>query len=397
MLLAKAGVLVSKFPNVSKSIRLGVEVVVATVLISACVCAAVSGRYPAPAVRAGQDLGPGAFPLGSFELVERSGRTITEADVADRVFIASFIFTRCPLSCPRITGVMKGLQDRLAKTDVLLVSISVDPEFDTPSVLTSYARGFGALPDRWWFLTGAKAATHDLVQGRFKLGLVESTPAERAAGAETISHSDRLALVDRGRIVGFFDSTDQEAASALVAQASRRALPSWVRGLPSINASLNGLCAVLLTAGWTLIRRHRVTAQRSDLAQPAAKTINPLDHPLVRNHVVCMLLAVVTSALFLACYLVYHYQAGSVPFKHGGAARLTYFTILLSHTALATFGVVPLVVLTLFRAWTKNFAGHARIAQITLPIWLYVSITGVVIYLMLYHLPAGSGTGALAG
>jgi protein SCO1/2/putative membrane protein len=82
-------------------------------------------------------------------------------------------------------------------------------------VLSQYAARFGAAPARWWFLTGPKAAIHDLVQGQFKLGLVESTPAERAAGAEAISHSGRLALVDRGRVIGFFDSTDDEALAAL--------------------------------------------------------------------------------------------------------------------------------------------------------------------------------------
>jgi protein SCO1/2 len=286
--------------------------------------------------------------------------------------------------------VMKGLQDRLAKTDVLLVSISVDPDNDTPPVLTRYAQGFDASPGRWWFLTGAKATIHDLVQGRFKQGLSEPTPAERTLGAEAILHSDRLALVDRGQIVGFFDSTDKDAIAILVGQASRRALPSWVRGLPSVNASLNALCAVLLTAGWVVIRRHRHSAEWSAFPIPDADAINPLDPPLVRAHVVCMLMAVVTSALFLTCYLVYHYQAGSVPFPHGGGARLTYFTILLSHTVLATFGVVPLVLLTLIRALKQDFAKHARIAQVTLPIWLYVSITGVVIYLMLYHLPSAS-------
>ena len=94
-----------------------------------------------------------------------------------------------------------------------------------------------------------------------------------------------------------------------------------------------------------------------------------------------------TSALFLVSYLVYHYHAGSVSFRSGGSLRLVYFTILLSHTVLATFGVVPLVVLTLTRALRRDFARHSRIAQVTFPIWLYVSVTGVVIYLMLYHLP----------
>ena len=370
----------------SKSIRLGVQVVVGTVLVSACLCAVLNARYPAGATRAGQDLGPGSFPLGSFDLVERSGRAISQADVVDRVFVASFIFTRCQLSCPRLTSVMKRLQDSLASADVLLVSVSVDPEHDTPEVLSRYAQGFGASAERWWFLTGPKEAIQDLVQGRFKLGLVESPAEAVASGAEAISHSDRLALVDRGRIVGFFDSTDNDAISSLITQAKRRALPSWVRRLPSVNASLNALCAVLLTAGWNFIRRsrHSVGQRTPTTAHP-----DPLQEPLVRAHVTCMLLAVATSALFLTCYLVYHFRAGSVRFPHAGLLRVSYFTILLSHTLLATLGVVPLVLLTLLHALRRNFTKHATIAQLTLPIWLYVSITGVVIYLMLYHLPSG--------
>jgi protein SCO1/2/putative membrane protein len=105
-----------------------------------------------------------------------------------------------------------------------------------------------------------------------------------------------------------------------------------------------------------------------------------------------MLLAVLTSALFLISYLVYHGQAGSVSFRHHGGLRVVYYTILGSHTLLATFGVVPLVFVTLTRAVRSDFRRHARIASVTFPIWLYVSVTGVVIYLMLYHLPADASS-----
>ena len=88
-----------------------------------------------------------------------------------------------------------------------------------------------------------------------------------------------------------------------------------------------------------------------------------------------MLSAFATSSIFLACYLVYHFLAGSMPFRHGGAVRVVYFTILLSHALLATFGVVPLVIGTLFQAVRGDFAKHAAFARITFPIWLYVSIT----------------------
>ena len=381
----------------SKSYRLGVLIVIGTVAVFGdrflgdWVSRAARSTTSRPMI-----LGQRALPLGEFRFEERSGRSVTQADLADRVWVAAFIFTRCPLSCPRITSVMKTLQERLARSNALLVSISVDPEHDTPAVLKAYANQFGALPDRWWFLTGPKAKTYDLVHDNFKLALAESTAADRAEGAETIAHSDRLALVDHGQVVGFFESTDPKALDELVARATRLALPGWVRGLPTVNASLNALCALLLMAGWVFIRyRPPALAIDSSISPPPSKPVgyNPLGRPGARAHVICMLLAVATSAIFLTCYLVYHYQAGSMPFRHGGPVRWLYFTILLSHTALATFGVVPLVVLTLSRAARRDFARHARIAQVTFPIWVYVSITGVIIYLLLYHLPTAAELG----
>ena len=90
--------------------------------------------------RAAEQLPPGSFPLGEFRLVERSGRIVTQADFRGRVWVASFIFTRCPLSCPRISSVMKDLQHRFDGTSVLLASISVDPDYDTPAVLSDTRR-----------------------------------------------------------------------------------------------------------------------------------------------------------------------------------------------------------------------------------------------------------------
>jgi protein SCO1/2 len=374
---------------VSTSYRLGGTVVFSTVLISGIICWAGASRVSAVSTRAAHDLGPGAFPLGEFQFQERSGNVVTQADLDDRVWIAAFIFTRCPLSCPRISTVMKGLQERLARTNVLLVSISVDPEHDTPAVLTEYANRFGALPDRWWFLTGPKAATYDLVHNGFKLALAETTATDRADGAESFSHSDRLALVHRGRVVGLFESSDSTSLEELVARANRLAQPQWVLGLPAVNASLNALCAVLLMAGWLFIRQRPAFFPENSAPSGSETEFRPglLNRPAVRAHIASMLLAVVTSTIFLACYLVYHYHAGSTAFRHGGALRWAYLTILLSHTVLATFGVVPLVIVTLVRAVRRDFSRHARIAQVTFPIWLYVSITGVIIYLLLYQLP----------
>jgi protein SCO1/2/putative membrane protein len=379
--------------NVSRSYRRGILVVAYTVMASAILSPwAAHDSLSSP--RAAQELGELGENLRAFQLVERSGRTVTDADLADRVWIGAFIFTRCPLSCPRITGVMKSLQGRLESSQVLLVSLSVDPEHDTPQVLDEYARRYGAAPDRWWFLTGPRASIYDLIQDKFKLSVTVNPAADPDGRGEAISHSDRLALVDRGRVVGLFDSNDPAALDDLVLQAKRRAMPAWVRNLPTVNASLNGLCAILLVTGWTLIRRRDPASEwaaKQD-ERPIRASESLLTSPPVRGHIVFMVLAVLTSAVFLGCYLTYHSYAGSVRFQGHGPIRLFYFTVLISHTLLATFGVVPLVILTLVRALRRDFSRHMSIAALTIPIWLYVSLTGVVVYLLLYHLPVSPGT-----
>lgn len=135
---------------------------------------------------------------------------------------------------------------------------------------------------------------------------------------------------------------------------------SW---LPSINATLNALSAILLVRAYLLIRQRRVEEHRRT-----------------------MLAAFGTSCLFLVCYLVYHYQVGSVKFGHEGEMlRTVYLSILLTHTVLAA--TVPvLAVITLRRGLGGRYQMHRKIARWTLPIWLYVSVTGVVVYVMLYHM-----------
>ena len=131
--------------------------------------------------------------------------------------------------------------------------------------------------------------------------------------------------------------------------------------LPSINALLNATAAILLIWGYTLIRRKRVDSHRR-----------------------VMLTAFMVSCLFLVCYLVYHYQVGHVVYQKTGIVRAVYLSLLTSHTVLAA--AVPfLAVITLRRGLAARFDGHRRIARWTLPIWLYVSVTGVVVYLMLYQ------------
>lgn len=135
-----------------------------------------------------------------------------------------------------------------------------------------------------------------------------------------------------------------------------------IEDLPALNAVLNGTSAVLLLCGYLCIRRKKITAHRA-----------------------CMLSAFVVSTLFLVSYLTLRYHAGMTRFTGQGWIRPAYFTILISHTVLAA-GIVPLVLLTLSRALRGRFDGHVRIARWTLPFWLYVSITGVLVYWILYRL-----------
>ena len=132
--------------------------------------------------------------------------------------------------------------------------------------------------------------------------------------------------------------------------------------LPSVNAVLNASAACFLAAGYWFIRRKHI-----------------------RAHQMSMLAAFVTSSLFLASYVYYHYHVGSVAFTGQGWMRSIYFVILISHVALAAI-ILPLALITLYRALRGRWELHKRIARITLPVWLYVSVTGVVIYWMLYWL-----------
>lgn len=131
---------------------------------------------------------------------------------------------------------------------------------------------------------------------------------------------------------------------------------------PALNATLNGASAVLLTTGRVFIGRKQI-----------------------QRHKRCMIAAVATSSVFLACYLYYHAHVGSVHFPGQGWVRLVYFSILISHTLLAV-AVVPLVLLSLINGLKSRFDRHRRISRWTFPVWLYVSVTGVVVYIMLYQI-----------
>ncbi|MEX2288051.1 MAG: SCO family protein [Planctomycetaceae bacterium] len=141
-----------------------------------------------------------------FELVERSGRKVTRADLLGRPWAVCFIFTRCAGPCPKITGQMRLLQDRLQDEDVRLVTITVDPEHDTPERLQKWANQFDADPEKWLFLTGDRVAIHRLINDSFRMPVQEMFGEERKAGAEFV-HSANILLVDaHGRVINKFNA-----------------------------------------------------------------------------------------------------------------------------------------------------------------------------------------------
>lgn len=139
-------------------------------------------------------------------------------------------------------------------------------------------------------------------------------------------------------------------------------VPPQFAMFPAIDATLNGTSAVLLFIGRGFIKQGRMAAHRA-----------------------MMIAALISSSVFLACYLYYHWHVGSIHFQGQGWSRPVYFTILISHTILAA-AIVPLIIITLSRALRERYDRHRRIARWTYPLWMYVSITGVIVYFMLYHL-----------
>ncbi len=135
-----------------------------------------------------------------------------------------------------------------------------------------------------------------------------------------------------------------------------------ISDLPAVNAALNATSAILIGSGVYFIKQKNIQA-----------------------HKACMVAALAVSTLFLTSYLIYHYNVGSVRFTKSGWIRDIYFPLLISHTILAAI-ILPLVLRTAFLAFKGRFSGHMRIAKWTFPTWMYVSVTGVVVYLMLYHL-----------
>lgn len=307
-------------------------------------------------------LAPGPARLGEvpdFSLTAEDGSRFTRDALSRNPAIVDFIFTRCAEACPAMTEQLARLQAG-APAGVGFVSFTVDPTFDTPTVLAQYAREHRAGPG-WRFVTGPGQGLYDLATRGFKLTAMEVPQDERRPGdGGPFLHSSKFVLVDASaQIRGYYDSEDPVARRRLLRDA---ALVGRFGRLPRINASLNATSAILLALGFALIRSGRRIEHRT-----------------------CMIAALLCSAAFLTSYLVYHAHVGSIRFPGLGGLRWVYLAILATHTILAVV-IVPLVAVTVARAARGRFDAHRRIARLTFPLWTYVSVTGVVVYWMLYRL-----------
>ena len=155
-----------------------------------------------------------------FTFQERSGNSIKRSDFDGQAWISDFIFTRCQGMCPLMSGRMAVLQEELGASGIKLVSFSVDPEYDTPQILSEYADRFKAKEGIWFFLTGEKQTMWNFIEEGFQLGVAKPSPEDLANGAEPVMHSNRFVLVDqKGQIRGYYDTSEPEKMKQLVRDA----------------------------------------------------------------------------------------------------------------------------------------------------------------------------------
>lgn len=346
------------------------------IVLGVAVLALLVGRQVRPASASL----PEVMTVPPFSLTGQSAQRFDSRQLLGSVWIADFVFTNCAGPCPIMTARMNELEDRLADDErVRFVTISVDPQRDTPEVLREYASRVGAGP-RWSFLTGELEPIYRLCREGFLLTVARQRAESGKVIDETLSsdlpatsqpqheilHSTMFVLVDHAGVIrGYFDGTDATALAGLERAArvlSRDArVPPALAALPAVNATLNGCAALLLSLGYVAIRARRP-----------------------RVHRTLTLAAFACSVMFLGSYLTYHAFAGETRIAATGAVRVAYLVLLATHVLLAA-AIVPLSLLTLVRALRGELARHRRIARLTLPLWLYVSITGVAIYALLYH------------
>ena len=288
-----------------------------------------------------------------FKLKNQSGHDVGLANLKGKVWVADFMFTTCSGICPMMTKNMSSLQKGISQyKDVNLVSISVNPESDSPEVLNAYAQKYNAHGDQWLFLTGSRDQIQKLAVQSFKIGDMK----------EIVFHSSLFVLVDRkGIIRGYYDGTDEERLNALRYDLPRLRWEFYVPLLPTINASLNGLAGVFLLLGFLAIKRRDKVAHRK-----------------------WMIAAFLSSTLFLCAYLYYHFTTHLLTRYQGqGLWKGVYLFILGTHTPLAVI-IVPFIIIAIKHALKGEFDKHKRITRWLYPAWMYVSITGVLVYLMLY-------------
>ena len=313
---------------------------------------------------------PWGHPVGDFHLQERSGKHVRARDMLGKVWVAHFFFTGCTGTCTKTTPNMKRFQEEYrGKADVRLVSIALNS--DTLDTLKSYADAQNADHDQWLFLTGPDDKALDAVRLDFFNMAMRN---EKPTPGNEITHSGSLVLVDpHGIMLGYVDGTADHAFDVMKIEIDRQRvrrrmearIPITGADLPRFNAILNASCTVLLLLGWIAIRLRYETI-----------------HKLV------MLLALAVSMIFLASYLFYHFVVTEMEptrFAGEGPLRWLYYAILLSHTILAV-AVAPLALFITVQGLRDARAIHVKLARWTLPIWLYVSVTGVAVYWMLYRM-----------
>lgn len=310
------------------------------------------------------------WKLPDFHLVNQDGEKFTQQDLRGKFTVVNLFYTSCPLCPSKHMPQMRELYDTLANFPgtVQLVSVSVNPDQDSADILKEFAKSFSAETTRWQFLSGEKEPLYDFVEKGLKLPRPIVTKAQEG-DIPDILHAFRFVIVGPdGRVSGLVDGTDPESVPRV-----RQRLKQLIQAdkletgyyFPTINAALNGLSGCFIVFGYVAIRRRWLI-----------------------THKWAMLGALAISAIFLACYLYYHLviRGGeSTKFMGEGATRYTYFAILLSHTLLAML-IAPMALYTAYLGLRDKLAGHVRLARWTLPLWLYVSVTGVLVYWMLYHL-----------
>ena len=352
--------------------------------------------------------------VDDFSLIDQTGSPVTLDDLKGRPWVANFIFTRCVYECPTMCRKIRDLIQVLNKepahpNPVRFVTITVDPAHDSLQLIKEFAGIYQAKPEEWLFLTGEKEPIYKLIRHGFKVAAWENFGSDRLPGMQ-FAHSMHLIHVDEtGNILGRYESmNDQDlytlqrvltgkietprrhqpallgtrlpaglaavdATSVTPNSGADRLdslakLPAWAKRLPRTNAALNALATMLLLTGFVAIKAGNVSLHKR-----------------------LMLFAFAVSVAFLGCYLTYHFALHRYTGEHGkkfiGTPGLTkvYFTILITHVILAT-AVPVLASMTIWKGLKANWESHRRWAKVTFPIWLYVSVTGVIIYWMLYHM-----------